>query len=367
MAEMTRPDAIRQTAPIRLLIVDDEPDLGRLVAEYFESQNDEVVLAHDLETALSILENDRDLDLCISDIYLNSQASKAGGHRIAEACDERHPRLPVILLTGRPSMSAALEGLRNHAIDFFLKPVDLGRLYERAHRAIEEQRLQNRVRDLEQTNLLLSQLLPNTIEAKDPITRGHSDRVVAYTEGLARRVGVSSADRSSLRLAARLHDIGKIGIPSEILSKPGKLTKDERAVIEEHPEIGHKILEPFAHLPKVRQWVVQHHERWDGRGYPNGLVGDEVALPGRILILAEVYDALATKRSYKDAWPDEKIAALFEEEAGHHFDPDLARIVAEGVRTKGRYFFRDEANEAGSTGSAAGTSEEETGQGSLFA
>ncbi|MEZ5989732.1 MAG: HD domain-containing phosphohydrolase [Planctomycetota bacterium] len=331
----------------RVLVVDDEVALGRQVCAYLEEQGFTTIFADGLEPALAALERDLDLDLVVTDIYLDEREGRAGGHLVCEAATHRKPPLPVILLTGRPTMDAALEGLRAEATDFLTKPVSLPQLGHRARQAIEARKLKLQLLELEEVNRLLSRILPNAIEAKDPTTGGHSDRVVAYTDHLARRVGVPADQRRDLRLAALLHDVGKIGTPEAILCKEGPLTADERKVIEEHPEIGYRILEPLEHLPRVREWVYQHHERWDGRGYPRGLNGDEVALPGRILILAEVYDALATARSYKDPWPREKIAEFFEAQAGRHFDPDLGRIVSEGVARAGGEFFREPLAEGG--------------------
>jgi putative two-component system response regulator len=177
------------------------------------------------------------------------------------------------------------------------------------------------------------------IEAKDPTTSGHAERVVQYTDRLAERCGVSDEDRESLRMAALLHDVGKIGVPRSILCKEGPLTAAEREVIQRHPQVGYDILADLEDCEDVRLWVIQHHERWDGRGYPHGLRGEDVALPGRILILAEVYDALAEARSYKPAWPIHEIAAFFRDQAEKHFDKQLAHMVADGLEREGRRFF----------------------------
>lgn len=339
---MTQTSRADQPANYRVLVVDDEVLLGKNLCAYLETQEFTTVYANQLDQALSLLEQDLDLDLVITDIYLGSDTEKAGGHIVCDAAAQRSPPLPVILLTGKPTMDAALEGLRGDAADFLTKPVNLALLYKRALQAIESRKLKLELMELTEVNRVLSGILPKAIEAKDPTTGGHSDRVVSYADNLGQRVGVSAEDRKDLRLAAQLHDVGKIGIPESILCKEGPLTTEEREVIEEHPEIGYRILEPLVHLPRVRQWVFEHHERWDGRGYPQGLQGDEVALPGRILILAEVFDALATARSYKKAWSRDKIADFFVEQAGHHFDPDLSRIVGEGVRAHGADFFRHE-------------------------
>jgi putative two-component system response regulator len=324
----------------RVLVVEDEVDLGHRLCRYLETRGLQVVFASSLEKALAILRQGPRIDLAITDIYLAEDEPAAGGHRIAAACRGLVPPVPVILLTGRPSLDAALEGLREHACDLLTKPLSLAQVHQRAIKAIEEGRLRRRLTELEEVNRLLSSILPNAIEAKDPLTRGHSDRVADYAAGLGLRCRLAPEESHDLRLAAMLHDVGKIGVPEAILTKPGPLTAAERREMQKHPEIGHRILEPLQHLPCVRDWVFQHHERWDGRGYPRGLAKEEVELPGRILILAEVFDALATARSYKEAWPKEKVADYFEEEAGGQFDPELARIVAEGIRRHGTRFFR---------------------------
>ena len=140
-------------------------------------------------------------------------------------------------------------------------------------------------------------------------------------------------------MASLFHDVGKIGVPQDVLCKNGPLTAGERELIKLHPKLGYEILEPMVASEQIRLWVYQHHERWDGRGYPNGLRAEDVALPGRILILAEVFDALAEARSYKPAWENPQIAEYFRLEAGKHFDPELARLVADGVERSGKRFF----------------------------
>lgn len=329
----------------QVLLVDDERGITDQVAIFLESRGYTVHCETSFERARQRIRGTAELDLVITDIYLGSNDAgdrsdaRPGGVLLAEFCDTRTPRIPVILLTGRPSLDAALQGLRQHVFDFLTKPVDLAELEQRAEQAISQRRLRQRVAELEEVNALLSCILPNAIEAKDPLTRGHSDRVAGYADGLAVRCGLEEDVRSDLRLASMLHDVGKIGVPEQILTKQGPLTRAEREEIEKHPGYGLQILEPLEHLPRVRDWVYQHHEHWNGRGYPEGLAGDEVALPGRILILAEVYDALATARSYKKAWSREKISEFFLADRGAHFDPDLAGIVADGVRRQGTEWF----------------------------
>jgi putative two-component system response regulator len=331
---MIRPEG-RARAHGRVLVLDDEAeDLG-FVAALLAEAGYEVVPATAMTQARTLLLSER-FDLVLSDLYLGGEAH---GFEISATADSLQPAVPVILLTGHASFMAAQEAVRTKAAAILRKPADPAEILTACRRAIHETQIRTRSRRLEVLNRVLAQVLPRAIEAKDPTTSGHADRVVHYVDLLAERCGVGDADREQLRLAALLHDVGKIGIPDQILRKEGPLTADERKVVEQHPEMGYEILAALEDHDNVRVWVYQHHERWDGRGYPNRLRGDEVALAGRILILAEVYDALAEPRSYKGAWPVDRIVALFRSEAGKHFDPDLAGIVADGLERDGRQFF----------------------------
>ena len=274
--------------------------------------------------------------LVLTDLYLEPEGL---GFEIASAAAECDPPVPAILLTGRPSFDNAQEAMRQHFHEMVVKPLHASELLSACHRVIQNQVMLRRQADLVAQNHVLAQILPRAIEAKDPTTSGHAERVITYADQLAQRCGVSTKDRSSLRMAALLHDIGKIAVPEQILCKNGPLTTDEREVIKRHPRVGYDILSPLRDSEDIRTWVYQHHERWDGLGYPNGLRGEEVALPGRILILAEVYDALAEPRSYKTGWEPKRIADYFREQVGQHFDPELAKMVADGVERTGRRFF----------------------------
>ena len=295
----------------------------------------EIACAADVREAVAAL-GEQTFHLVLSDLYLGDRDL---GYAVADVARAQRPRVPVILLTARPTFDGAQVALRSSVADIVVKPVEPTSLLATCQRVLHETELARRNQELESANRVLSLVMPRTIEMKDPTTSGHAARVVGYTDTLAARCGVSAEDRSSLRLAGLLHDIGKIGIPDSILTKPGPLTADEREVIKRHPAMGYEVLAPLVEHENVRTWVYQHHERWDGRGYPQGLQGEDVALPGRILVLAEVYDALAEQRSYKPAWPIEKIIALFREEAGKQFDPDLANLVADGLERMGYRFF----------------------------
>lgn len=325
----------RAVARQRILVVDDEPEILSSLSAILELDF-EVTTASSLREASALLAR-QDFQLVVTDLYLGDEDL---GCRLA-GLEHQRRHVPVLLLTGRPSFDGAQTALRDHVADIVVKPVDPLMLRSKCQSIIRDTELTRRNQELEVQNQILASVLPRAIEAKDPTTGGHAERVVDYADTLAGICGVADEDREALRLAALLHDVGKIGIPSHILTKPGPLTADEREIVNRHPQMGYDILEPLRHHEKVRLWVYQHHERWDGGGYPNRLSRDEVALPGRILVLAEVYDALAEPRSYKDAWEMSRIAGFFRDQAGKHFDPELARIVADGVEKRGRCFFRN--------------------------
>jgi len=322
----------------RILVLDDERSVLDSLHAILEPGGFDVVSTTSLTEAIAALAQDS-FQLVLTDLYVGEQDL---GFQLAEAARTSSPPIPVVMLTGRPSFYGAQEALRSQVAEIAVKPVDPENLLSMCRRTIQASELQRKASALEAQNQVLAQILPNAIEAKDPTTSGHAERVVSYTDSLARRCGLDDDTRTKLRLASLLHDVGKIGVPDAILTKPGALTLEEREVIETHPKIGFDMLAPLQGAGDVRRWVYQHHERWDGKGYPERIGGEEVDLAGRILILAEVYDALAEERSYKPAWPDEKIAALFRDQAGKHFDPDLAGMVADGIETQGRRFWAAE-------------------------
>ncbi len=167
------------------------------------------------------------------------------------------------------------------------------------------------------------QTLLRTLTARDPYTGHHSARVTDLSLHFARFLGLSSQEQESLKIAGYLHDLGKIGIRDTILLKPGPLTAEERAIIETHPIIGEKIVEPLGLLPQERQIILHHHEAWDGRGYPHGLARDQIPLLCRVLALADVFDALTSDRPYRPrfSWPD--AVTEIENLAGRQLDPEL--------------------------------------------
>ncbi|MFO7885071.1 MAG: HD domain-containing phosphohydrolase, partial [Desulfobacteraceae bacterium] len=177
------------------------------------------------------------------------------------------------------------------------------------------------VAQLEKLNLGTLEALARTVDAKSAWTAGHSERVTHLSVKIARVLGLADSQVEILRRAAYLHDIGKIGIPLAILDKPGRLTDEEFEKIKEHPVIGARILEPIEAYADVLAMIHQHHEKYDGKGYPDGLSGEEITLGARIMAVADVYDAVVSDRPYRQGWIEEKAIEMITRESGTHFDP----------------------------------------------
>ncbi|MFZ5815446.1 MAG: HD-GYP domain-containing protein [Bacillota bacterium] len=194
---------------------------------------------------------------------------------------------------------------------------DLNREYQ-----LERQRTQ------EVESLLVATVgaLANAIEARDPYTRGHTDRVARVALGMCARLGWTEKQLQTARMGALLHDIGKIGVPDAVLRKPGPLDAEEVALMRRHPEIGAGILQGIEALAPAVPFVIAHHERWDGKGYPRGLKGEEIPLEGRILAIADAFDAMTSLRSYRTPVSLEDAAAEIQACAGTQFDPNLVPV-----------------------------------------
>ncbi len=180
--------------------------------------------------------------------------------------------------------------------------------------------------------------LSYAVEAKDPYTRGHSDRVVHYCESVGAMLGFDREVIDKLGVAGILHDIGKIGVPDAILRKPEPLSELEWAEMRKHPEIGDRILSPIGSLADVRRWIFQHHERSDGKGYPAGIPGERIAREAHLLIVCEVFDALVTERAYKPAWTIQRAAEYLGKRAGQHFDGATVDAFIAALQREGEAF-----------------------------
>ena len=246
---------------------------------------------------------------------------------------------PVIFLTANDDGESETRGLSLGAMDFIRKPFVPEALKLRVSNLLELIRLQNdlhrevekKTAELENLSVHVVQALAEAIDAKDNYTNGHSTRVAEYSKEIAKRYGYSPKRQEEIYMMGLLHDVGKIGIPDEIINKPGRLSDEEFAIIKEHPEKGAKILSSVPEMPKLATGARWHHERFDGRGYPDGLKGDEIPEEARIIAVADAYDAMTSSRSYREKMPVENVISELKKGMGTQFDERFAKIMLEMI------------------------------------
>ena len=197
------------------------------------------------------------------------------------------------------------------------------------------------------------QNLVRAIEAHDPNTRGHSEKVAGYAVGIAETLDLADEDVDAIRRAGMVHDIGKVGISDAILRKPERLTPEERRLVEQHVLIGASILDQFGTLDGAIPIVRYHHERWDGRGYPDGLQGEAIPLGARVLAVADVFDALTSDRAYHRARDEAATLGILKQEAGRQFDPAAVEAMARWLRESGPLSLKHTARAGGKLVAAA--------------
>lgn len=247
--------------------------------------------------------------------------------------------IPVIFFTANDDCAAETVGLSLGAMDFIRKPfaaevltlrvrhlIDLIRLQRDLHAEVER-----KTKEIEGMSLHVVQTLADAIDAKDAYTKGHSGRVAEYSREIAKRAGYSFESQEEIYMMGLLHDVGKIGVPDAVINKPGKLTDEEFEKIKTHPGRGAKILQNIEEMPKLFIGARWHHERYDGRGYPDGLSGEEIPEEARIIAVADAYDAMTSNRSYRGVISQDVVKEELEKGAGTQFDPRFAAIMLEMI------------------------------------
>lgn len=265
--------------------------------------------------------------------------------------------IPIVFLTADNDRETEIKGFREGALDFITKPFVADIMLQRIKRILELDRLQkdlqrevkkqtqnaeNRRQKVERLSLQIMLTLANTIDAKDRYTNGHSVRVAEYSREIARRVGKSEQTQEDIYYAGLLHDIGKIGIPGRIINKETRLTDEEYAVITTHPLIGAEILANMTELPGLAVGAHWHHEYYDGSGYPEGLKGEEIPEVARIIGVADAYDAMTSKRSYRDVLPQDVVRDEIIKGRGTQFDPMFADVLLEMIAEDKEYCMKEQ-------------------------
>lgn len=312
-----------------ILVVDDEPNIRRLLERFLGRLGHVVRTAGTVPDAVGLLASDS-FDLVITDLRLPGPS----GLDLLVEVRSRAPGTRMILMSAHADIAAASTAIDRGVDQFIVKPFDLEDLRARVttslvrHRAerdaarereVLEARLQQRDTESKIWVLRAAHALAAAVEAKDSYTAGHARRVTSYAMSIAEVIG--SIDLLRFRLAGDLHDVGKIGVPDTVLNKPGRLTNEEFEMVKKHAEIGEGILQPMVDDPLVLGVVRWHHERWDGRGYPDGLAGEDISLPARVLAVADTLDAMTSRRAYRESQPWEAAVAEIRRCSGSQFDP----------------------------------------------
>lgn len=307
----------------RILIVDDEPTNLKVLQRVLSDQY-RLSFAKSGADALALIEREMP-NLILLDVMMPEMSGIEVCQQLKQ--DSRFQHIPVIFVTALSDDSDENNGFAVGAVDYITKPItpSLVRARVKTHLSLVH------AEQLKLAHIDLVHRLGRAAEYKDTDTGEHILRMSEYSKILALAYGLPEAHADFIRQAAPMHDVGKIGIPDAILLKPGKLDKEEFAIMQQHTTIGARILansdSPLIQL--AHMLALEHHEKFDGKGYPNGLQGEEISIESRIVAVADVFDALTSRRPYKEAWPVEKAFALIEAEAGKHFDPDLAQLFLE--------------------------------------
>ncbi len=337
----------------RILIVDDEAPIGRLLLRELDGTDYSCNFVQSGDEALRALEHDQ-YSLVISDINMPGM----NGMELLEHIIEKRAEIAVIMLTGLPDLEVAVRSLKMGAYDYLTKPIDSAELTISVSRALERRRflirekqyhedlereVKKKTKALAETQKEIIYRLALAAEHRDENTWEHLLRIADSSHILARRLGMSDKFCDMIRTASPLHDIGKIGIPDSILLKPGRLTNDEYEFMKTHTTIGARILRNSSSdvIRMAYEIAGGHHEHFDGNGYPRGKRGEEIPLPARIVAVVDVFDALTSKRPYKEAWSVDRAVNTILEERDTHFAPEIVdafeSIVDDIVPVRNQY------------------------------
>ena len=293
--------------PVTILVADDLKENREMLAALLRNEGYRVILAEDGEEALELLATGP-IDMALLDVMMPRRNGFDVCREIKGKLETR--LLPVVLITGLNSTEDRVKGIECGADDFLSKPIKKEELVARVKSLL---RIKQFTDELERAETVLFSLALS-IEAKDPYTEGHCDRLSKYSVALGRRIGLPEDQIIALRRGGIIHDLGKIGVPEHILLKPGPLTADEWTVMKKHPEIGERICKPLRSFGLVLPIIRHHHEKMDGSGYPDGLKNGAIPLTARIVTIVDVYDALTTSRPYREALSLERAFEIIGEE-----------------------------------------------------
>ncbi len=322
-----------------IIVVDDDTSNLKMAGHILTEQGMRVSALKSGEALLEFLKNNTP-DLILLDIHMTGIDGFETMRRMRGLENASH--IPVIFLTADEETGTEAKGLLEGAMDFVKKPfvpevlllrvrntIDLIRLQrnlsqeveKKTHEVIKEQQKNHRL------SIQVVQALAGAIDAKDTYTNGHSGRVAAYAREIAKRLCYSEKQLEDLYMMGLLHDVGKIGIPDAVINKPAKLSAEEYEIVMNHPVLGARILSTITEMPKLATGARWHHERYDGSGYPDGLKGEDIPEEARIIAIADAYDAMTSRRSYREILSQEKVRSEIINGRGTQFDPVFADIM----------------------------------------
>jgi putative nucleotidyltransferase with HDIG domain len=330
--------------PERILVVDDEEAIREIVSSMLQNAGYVTMQASSGKQALEILGSGEEFQLMLSDLMM----AEMDGIALLDRVQDCYPDMPAIMVTAVHDISVALAAIRNGAYDYLLKPFERDQLLAMVKRALDHRklRLENRayqsnleslvqarteqlrqtMADLERSYDITLEALGDALDLKDAETEGHSKRVTAFTIAMARAMGMSGEKIRVIARGAFLHDIGKMAIPDAILRKPGALTQEEIMIMREHCARGYHMLKKIPFLADAAEIVYSHQEKYDGTGYPRGLVGDDIPIGARLFAVADTLDAITSDRPYRAAQTVQAAREEIKRFSGRQFDPKVVEI-----------------------------------------
>ena len=295
------------TEPPSILVVDDEQQNVSLLESFLSPYGYRILTAINGQQAIDIVKND-EIDLIILDVMMPILSGIEVCKILKE--DSNYQLIPIIMISALDGQQIRIEGIDVGALEFITKPLNLDELLARVKSSLKVKKLTDHLESAEEVLMALA----GAVEARDEYTGGHVDRVTNMSLAIGKRLNLDVEELEDLRKGGRLHDLGKIGIPDNILLKPGKLTPEEYEVIKEHSQIGHDLCRGLKTIGKGLDLILMHHEKLDGSGYPRGLKEKEIGMTARILTLSDIFDALISSRCYRTGLSLEKAFEILSEE-----------------------------------------------------